>query len=251
MTTANRVIWVDNSSKDPAATKAFYARVFTWDMVTDPDPQYGGYTMAKMGGTDVAGFGGQMDPNMPPSVWNLYVGTPDAAATAAAATDAGGTVIVPPFPVGTAGIMSFIQDPSGAVIGIWQAGTMTGFIATGDGAFDWAELTARGIDRAVPFYDAVFGWGQRIRDMPDGLRYTVFVVGEDPVAGGMEMPEMVPAEVPSYWMPYFQAADVSASFATAIAAGAREIVAPHDIPGGRFAIVADPQGGLFGLIRME
>ena len=173
----------------------------------DPDPQYGGYTMAKMGGKDVAGFGGQMDPNMPPSVWNLYVGTPDAAATAAAATAAGGTVVVPPFPVGTAGIMAFIQDPSGAVIGVWQAGTMNGSLAEGVGSFDWSELTARGIELAAPFYEEVFGWGRRVSDMPDGVRYTEFLVDGKSVAGGLEMPAMVPADVPSYWMPYFRAAD--------------------------------------------
>ena len=188
--------------------------------------------------------------DLPPSVWNLYVGTPDAAVTAAAATAAGGNVVVPPFPVGTAGIMSFIQDPSGAIIGTWQAGTMQGTVAQGVGAFAWAELTARGFERAVPFYEAVFGWGSRVGDMPNGIRYTEFLVGDESVAGGLEMPAMAPADIPSYWMPYFRAADVAAAFATAIEAGGREVVAPSDMPGGRFAIVSDPQGGLFGLLKI-
>jgi predicted enzyme related to lactoylglutathione lyase len=28
------------------------------------------------------------------------------------------------------------------------------------------------------------------------------------------------------------------------------MLAPHDFPGGRFAILSDPQGAVFGLIRM-
>ena len=29
------------------------------------------------------------------------------------------------------------------------------------------------------------------------------------------------------------------------------MLAPHDFPGGRFAILSDPQGAVFGLIRMR
>jgi predicted enzyme related to lactoylglutathione lyase len=57
---------------------------------------------------------------------------------------------------------------------------------------------------------------------------------------------MVPAE-PSHWMVYFAVDDVGAAFKKAVAAGAREVVAPQDFPGGRFAIVVDPQGAVFGL----
>ena len=61
---------------------------------------------------------------------------------------------------------------------------------------------------------------------------------------------MVPAEVPSYWMVYFAVDDVDGSFRKAIEAGGREMLAPQDFPGGRFAILADPQGAVFGLLKM-
>jgi predicted enzyme related to lactoylglutathione lyase len=67
----------------------------------------------------------------------------------------------------------------------------------------------------------------------------------------MEMNAMVPAEVPSYWMVYFNVADVDAASSKATAAGARELLAPQDFPGGRFAILTDPQGASFGLLRMS
>ena len=60
---------------------------------------------------------------------------------------------------------------------------------------------------------------------------------------------MVPAEMPSYWLVYFNVADVDASFRTVLDAGGHEMMPPTDFPGGRFAIVSDPQGAAFGLLR--
>jgi predicted enzyme related to lactoylglutathione lyase len=52
-------------------------------------------------------------------------------------------------------------------------------------------------------------------------------------------------------MIYFAVADVDKSFEKAIANGGRELLAPRDFPGGRFAIIQDPQGAAFGLLKME
>lgn len=64
------------------------------------------------------------------------------------------------------------------------------------------------------------------------------------------MNPMVPAAVPSYSMAYFNVADVNSAFKKATVAGAKEMMAPQDFPGGRFAIVSDPQGAAFGLMQM-
>jgi predicted enzyme related to lactoylglutathione lyase len=80
--------------------------------------------------------------------------------------------------------------------------------------------------------------------------YTRFTLRDDMVAGATEMNPMVPASVPSYWMVYFAVTDVEASFRKAMAAGAREMLAPQDFPGGRFAILSDPQGATFGLQQL-
>jgi hypothetical protein len=67
------------------------------------------------------------------------------------------------------------------------------------------------------------------------------------VAGGMEIGSMVPAGALSCWMVYLGVDDVDVSCRTTLVAGAHEIPAPQDFPGGRFAILGDPQGGIFGL----
>ena len=80
--------------------------------------------------------------------------------------------------------------------------------------------------------------------------YTEFQISGESIAGAQEMPEMVRAEVPSNWLVYFAVEDVDKAFKTATEAGAREMLAPMDFPGGRFAILGDPQGAAFGILKM-
>src|SRR3954471_1726037 len=78
---ANKPSWVDISSADAAASREFYGKLFGWNVEVNPDPQYGGYALARIGGKDAAGIGPKMDPNGP-TAWNLYIGTEDAEALA-------------------------------------------------------------------------------------------------------------------------------------------------------------------------
>lgn len=251
--TATRPAWIELATDDPAAAREFYAGLFGWQVEVSPDPQYGGYGMARLpdGDGDVAGITAKMMSEAP-TAWSLYIGTEDIDALAGAVTTAGGTVIAPAFDVGDMGRMAVFADPTGAVISAWQAGRMRTFRAGEPNTFGWAELSARGIDTARAFYEAVFGWTSDASPMGEGQPdYTEFKAGGESILGGMEMMPMVPAEVPSYWMPYFNAEDVDAAFERAIKLGATELVAPGDMPGGRFAIVQDPQGAAFGLLRLE
>ncbi len=246
---ANEPVWVDLSTSDAAAARGFYAKVFGWDVEVTTDPQYGGYAMARVGGEDAAGIG----PAQPgaPTAWSVYIGTDDAEALGQKVTAAGGRVIVGSMQVGDAGRMAVFQDPAGAFISAWQPGTMDSVRSAGPGTFGWAELSARGLERDIPFYEQVFGWTHRTSDMGGGRSYTEFLLDGRSIAGAMEMPEMVPAEVPGYWLAYFNVEDVDATFQAAKAAGARELTPPMDFAGGRFAVLSDPQGAAFGILKMN
>jgi predicted enzyme related to lactoylglutathione lyase len=245
---ANKPAWIDLGTKDPAAAREFYKNVFGWDVEVNPDPQYGGYGLAKIGGKDVAGIGGTQSPEQP-SAWSVYIGSEDVARLGEKVEAAGGKVAAPAFDVGDQGKMAVFQDPAGAFISAWQPTVMGGFQAQGPNAFGWAELNARGLDKALPFYEKVFGWTPKTSDT-GGQQYTEFMLHDESIAGAQEIDPMVPGEMPSYWMVYFNVADVDASFKKAIDAGAREMMAPQDFPGGRFAIVGDPQGAFFGLMKL-
>jgi len=246
----NRVRWVDLGSSDAAASRDFYAKLLGWEIEVNEDPQYGGYAIASHGGRQVAGIGPKMNPEAP-TVWSLYIGCVDAEATGKAVEAAGGRVVMPAFDVGDQGRMAVFTDPSGAFISVWQSEGMGPFGSGGENQYGWAELNARGLAQDLPFYAAVFGWSAESSPMREGQPdYTTFSSEGEPVAGAMEMNALIPEEVPSYWMAYFNVADVDGTFRRALDLGASEMVAPSEFPGGRFAIVSDPQGAMFGLLRM-
>ena len=247
---ASKPVWVDLSSNDAAGSREYYAKLFGWAIEVSPDPAYGGYGTAKLGGKDAAGISPAMAPGTP-TAWSVYIGTPDAAATAAKVEAAGGKVVMPPFEVGDQGTMGVFQDPTGAFISVWQPQNMAGSQATGANAFGWSELNSRGIEKALPFYKQVFGWETKQSDMGEGNPpYNEFLLDGESIAGGMEMNAMVPAEVPSHWLVYFMVEDVDKGFQKAIDGGGKELLAPMDFPGGRFAIIQDPQGAAFGILNM-
>ena len=63
--TASKIRWIDLSTKDAAGARDFYGTLFGWDIEVNPDPQYGGYALARIGGQDVAGIGPAMSPDSP------------------------------------------------------------------------------------------------------------------------------------------------------------------------------------------
>jgi predicted enzyme related to lactoylglutathione lyase len=246
--TASKLSWVELSTPDAAASRDFYSKLFGWDIEVNEDPQYGGYALARIDGADVAGIGPKQSPEAP-TAWGLYVGADDVDDLAEKVKVAAGTEIAEPFDVGDQGRMAVFADPTGAVISAWQAARMRNFKSGEANSLGWAELNSRGLERAIPFYESVFGWTHKTSPFGEGQEYTEFQLDGESIAGALEMMPNVPAEVPSYWSVYFKVDDVDATFQKGIGLGATEMVAPQDYPGGRFAILSDPQGAMFALYK--
>ena len=238
--------WADLGTPDIDGSRAFYGGLFGWS-APDSDPAvFGGYTNFELDGRKVCGLMPLMDPQQPVG-WSVYVSTDDAAKTTALVTEAGGTVVAPPMEVGPLGTMAVYVDAAGAFFGVWQPAEHIGAEkAFEDGALSWVELSTRDQATALDFYAKVFGWTSAA---PEG--YTELQLGGTSVAGCMDTPDTVPAEVPSHWLPYFGASDPAAQAARAVELGGSVVVPAQDFPGGSFAVVRDPQGATFGLIRME
>src|SRR6266508_2658333 len=235
---ANAPAWIDLASKDAAASRDFYSKLFGWKVEVADDPEAGGYALAKLGGKDVAGIGPAQDPNAP-TAWSLYIGSKD--------------VDAPPFAVLKSGRMAVFQDPAGAFISVWEPKEMFGAEVMGKpSSYGWAELNSRGFDAAKKFYSSVFGWTQKVSPMGEGQGdYTEFQIDGQSIAGGMDMNPMIPKDVPSYWQVYFTTDDVDKTHKKALDLGATEMLPPQDFPGGRFSILSDPQGASIGLLTMR
>lgn len=244
----NKPAWVDLATPNAEAARGFYTKLFGWQLEVNPDPQYGGYAMGRVDGKDAAGIGPTQSPDQPPA-WSFYIRTDDLDRLSSKVTAAGGTVVAPAFDVGDQGRMAVFQDPTGAFISAWQGARMGTFHTHAPNTFRWADLNARGVDRAIEFYRQVFGWTPKQVGSGDQA-YTEFQVDGESIAGASEMNPLFPAEVPSHWMVYFGVPDVDRTFRTAIDAGAREILAPQDFSGGKMAMLTDPQGASFGLLQV-
>ena len=237
--------WIDLGTPDLEATTAFYGALFGWTGERGPE-EFGGYTNFFLDGRRVAGAMPLMSPEQPP-VWSCYIATVDADRTATLVSDYGGTTYAPPMDVGDLGRMAVFADPVGAAFGVWQPGTHTGAEEVhSEGTWTWTELSTRDQAGVHTFYAAVFGWKAKPME-----GYTEFQLNGTSVAGCMDMPDMVPAQVPSYWMPYFAAADPQAKAEQAAGLGGTVLVPLMEFGGGRFSVVQDPHGSTFGLLDLK
>jgi predicted enzyme related to lactoylglutathione lyase len=114
----NSFVHVELMSTDVAKSKAFYGKLFDWTLedVQMPD---GTYTMIKVG----EGTGGGMLKNpIPgaPSAWVAYTLVADVKAATAKAVSLGAKVMKDVTEVPGFGWFSFITDPTGAMLGLWQ-----------------------------------------------------------------------------------------------------------------------------------
>ncbi|MEV4344950.1 VOC family protein [Actinoplanes sp. NPDC049596] len=235
--------WVDLGTADLAGAERFYTELFGWTAEVS-----GEYITFLRNGLPVAGAGPLYGAGQP-TAWSTYIGTDDADAVAARVAATGGKVLVPPFDVTDQGRMAAFLDPGGAPFSVWQPWAMRGAeLFDVPGALTWNELNTRDIDSATAFYQAVFGWQYRNSAM-DGARYVVAKVHETPICGIQQMlPELWPDDVGPHWMVYFAVQDADIATDHAVALGGRVALPPRSISIGRYAVLSDPQGGLFAVL---
>lgn len=123
------------------------------------------------------------------------------------------------------------------------------------GDFIWYELLTNDADAASDFYGKVVGWTTISSDQP-GMDYRFFSSGDgsdnrDGVGGFMAItPEMAADGAVSCWVGYIAVDDVDASASSIAKAGGTVLMPAMDLDGvGRMAMVSDPQGAPFYIMR--
>ncbi len=251
---AGAPIWMDLSTSDQDASRAFYTRLLGWQ-AEEPDPEFGGYLNFTLGGERVAGcLPGT--PGAPTDVWTVYLATDDADKTCSLATGHGGTVITAPMDVRDLGRMAIVADPGGAPIGLWQPGAHRGLQTLAEpGHAGWFEMQTRSYDATLEFMREVFGWQTASVADSEEFRYSTGTLGGEEICGvmsaGATRPEGstgVPEDAPAQWSVYLTVEDADRALTQAIELGASVVHQPEDTPYGRLAALKDPTGALVKLV---
>jgi uncharacterized protein len=115
------------------------------------------------------------------------------------------------------------------------------------GDFIWYELMTPDAAAAMAFYGAVAGWSFGGSD-----EYHEIKAGDGEMVGGILQlsPEMIAGGAHPGWYGYIAVDDVDASVASIVAAGGKVFMPARDMEGvGRMAMVADPQGAPFYVMK--
>jgi len=115
------------------------------------------------------------------------------------------------------------------------------------GKFLWHELLTTDPGTAGAFYGKVLGWTPQAWDRDPS--YTVLLTPKGPV-GGMTKPgpDMQGVGATPQWLSYIGTTHLEETVSAAQRHGGRVLKGAADIPGGgRYAVLADPQGAVFGI----
>ncbi len=117
----NPFVHVELNSPHPEKAKAFYAKLFQWQLEDMPNPAVpdDSYTVIKAG----EGTGGGIMKQVPngPAGWVPYVAVDDLRIATEKAKALGGKVMKDVTEVPDMGWFTIIQDPAGAVLGLWKS----------------------------------------------------------------------------------------------------------------------------------
>jgi uncharacterized protein len=245
--------WIELGTSDPAGAKKFYQSIFGWTAMDVPMGPEFVYTILQLEGQDVGALyklmPDQVSMGVPPN-WLSYVEVQSADDAAGKAKQLGGSVVVEPMDVPQSGRFAVIQDPQGAKFGIWQSGQSTGMKVRDEvGSLVWNELGTTNEVEGEKFYMNYFGWTTELMPGEGPMKYTVFKNDNKGIAGMYQFtPEM--QGIPPHWVPYIGVADADSTVNKTTAGGGKLMMGPRDIPDvGRIAILQDPQGAVFAIIK--
>jgi predicted enzyme related to lactoylglutathione lyase len=253
--TLNSFWWAECVVPDLAKAKSFYGELMG---LTFKDLDMGdgpAYSIGKHGGCDVAGFmelSPQLQAQGVPPNWLPYVLVADIEATAAKAKELGASVMQPPTKALDAGWFSVIVDPTGAALGLWQAGTFEGAdLVNHAGGLSWTDVKTTDIEATKAFYTGLFGWEAKKRSGDDApFEYWTFDLAGRPVCGTLVMGAGMEG-IPAHWNAVMGVADVDVAAEYVAEHGGKVEMAPRDFEFGRMSQVNDNQGANLTLMSSD
>lgn len=244
--TTNRFCWHGLITTNMDNSGAFYPEVMGWKVQTTPM----GDSTAHMFAVNDVPLGHYMPPPMEgvPPHWENYLRVDDVDASAAAAVENGGTLLVPGTDI-PPGRFAVVTSPSGAAISLFHEADEEGATHHPGGGVHWVELHSTDIDADRVWLEKTFAFEISEMPMPEGAKY--YLLNYDGEMRGGAMAGHFP-DAPSMWLTWFEVDDADAALARVKSNGGQAYSEPMDMPGvGRMAVVADNNGAAFGIIKPE
>jgi uncharacterized protein len=242
-----KFVWFEHVSNDLVKARAFYEPLFNWhvERMTIGDQTYH-MVMAGNGG-----IGGLRQAETPAtkSHWASYLSVLDVDRSYAEALAAGAKRVMQPINYGAVGRGATITDPTGAEVCLWTG--MEGDMPDPDdipfGHWGWNELWTSDVNKAVAFYEKVFGYTHDTMQFDLLGSYVILKTGEKMRAGITQSTD--PKATPM-WLPYVRVEDCDDTLARALKLGAKKLLSPTDLQHvGRFSILQDPLGAAIAIIK--
>ncbi len=116
-----------------------------------------------------------------------------------------------------------------------------------EGPLQWLELNCPNPQKALAFYQALFGWTSNSIYMDEIGPYHLLKSGSSPEFAGI-IPISEDSTTP-HWIIYFRSDDLNSSIRRAEELGGEIIHPPQNSPAGRYAFIKDPSGATFALLE--
>jgi len=244
-----RFVWHELTTTDPEGAQRFYTEIIPWGTQPwDDDPDHTLWTNQGTPIGSVTMLKSELSSGAAHPSWLPYVDVYDVDDCTRQVKQLGGTILKGPVETPNVGCWAVINDPQGAVIGLFEPVTSSPVNGGGSapGEFSWHELTTSDYKAAFEFYRALFKWETTGEfDMGEmGMYHMYGKAGQ--VFGGMmnRRPDMPP---PS-WMSYARIDDVKAAAEKVKTGGGTVVIPPMEVPGGDWiTMCVDPQGAPFAL----
>ena len=248
MNDKGKFIWHELITTDTKSGAGFYSTVAGLKtQLMSPDSTY---TMLVAGSVPMGGLLATATMGGSPR-WLSFIASTNTDETARQAVSLGGKVLKEPVDLATGGRAAILQDPQGAVFGVWSSDSDESPVPPDVplGGISWHELATTDRTAAFPFYQALFGWHETSSmDMgPQGVYQMFAPAGSKDAFGGIYSKASGSPGDPN-WLPYIKVADARPVTAVAKKHGAQILTGPMQIPGGGWISMGiDPQGALFAV----
>lgn len=250
LSTRGRFVGCNLLSPHPGRSAGFYAEVFGWKARLEQSDGIQSWVLEHEG-RPVGAVLDTVEDLGARTMWVPAVLVDEPERRTDKAAELGGTPLEPAVDIPQLGRLSLLADPHGATVSPARPPRPPEPREPPKRSevrdFTWHELLTPRPDQSIRFYQDLFDWGTKQRDL-GGETYRMFHTENQEVAG------IVPLETGGHgnssWVSYLKVADAVGAARRVANLGGDVLLEPIDLPGvGLYALLIDPLGAHFGIIE--